>query len=274
MRRAFTLIELLIVISIIALLIAILLPALRSARVSAKNIQCSSNLKQLGIAQFAYTGDNKDQFTAPLQWVWAGAQLSDGSPFPLADFKDPTDLTGVYEGTLFPYVNDVTDIYLCPIAADRITPDTFKPSWINDRLARNYVQNWNLGPSGVYPDVPWPREALNMGTVTKPSDLVMFTEENSFRIPGYSNFTMNDGNLLGRFGSGGSPNVDCFASFHNVNGNDLTSGDANAVFVDGHVEYVNHREPEFYTWQNPDTGTNEIISATVMWCTDAIPVDR
>ncbi|MEO0477352.1 MAG: hypothetical protein AAF085_15495 [Planctomycetota bacterium] len=54
----------------------------------------------------------------------------------------------------------------------------------------------------------------------------------------------------------------------------MTSGDANAVFTDGHVEYVNHREPEFYTWRNPDTGANETISATVMWCTDAIPVQR
>lgn len=60
--RAFTLIELLVVISIIALLISILLPALSSARESAYQIQCSSNLKQIGVAIEAYLGDFKDHY--------------------------------------------------------------------------------------------------------------------------------------------------------------------------------------------------------------------
>lgn len=60
--RAFTLIELLVVISIIALLVAILLPALSAARNSAKNVQCASNLHQIGIGATAYTADSKDLF--------------------------------------------------------------------------------------------------------------------------------------------------------------------------------------------------------------------
>jgi len=58
-RSAFTLIELLVVISIIALLIAILLPALGAARKSAKNIQCASNLHQIGIGAMSYAADFK-----------------------------------------------------------------------------------------------------------------------------------------------------------------------------------------------------------------------
>ncbi|MEZ6242038.1 MAG: prepilin-type N-terminal cleavage/methylation domain-containing protein [Phycisphaerales bacterium] len=98
-RRAFTLIELLVVIAIIALLIAILLPALGSARETSKTIKCASQLRQQGIGLSTYV-------------------LDDGGYFPAGHFQisDSTRFYYVWPGLIRSNFSDDhnTEVFNCP----------------------------------------------------------------------------------------------------------------------------------------------------------------
>jgi len=75
-HAAFTLVELLVVIGIIAVLIAILLPALNAARVAANNIACVSNLRQIAQATFNYVNDNKGRYPIESNNQYTGGAYS------------------------------------------------------------------------------------------------------------------------------------------------------------------------------------------------------
>jgi len=107
-RSAFTLIELLVVIAIIAILAAMLLPALSKAKEKATSIGCLNNLKQLTVAAYLYGVDNKDAIVPNLVAdinAWVGGRVH--------ELPGATNLADIRNSKLFPF-NQAVGIYRCP----------------------------------------------------------------------------------------------------------------------------------------------------------------
>jgi prepilin-type N-terminal cleavage/methylation domain-containing protein/prepilin-type processing-associated H-X9-DG protein len=244
---AFTLIELLVVIAVIAILAALLLPALSRAKSKARNIQCLNNLKQLQCCAQQYIGDNHDanppnnslasfaDTPADLSWTF----LRSFSWLPDVNASTEYDPSNIIQGALFRY-NTSLPIYHCP--TDRSTLlNTNQLRWRTYNLSLSINGATELAPSDLALSSIY--QWKHSGDIHSPATVFFFIDENEN--------TIQDSNF-------GCPAIGSFDDGYWWDMPTDRHGQAgNLSFADGHVEHWRWAVPKLALGFNQPVATGE-----------------
>jgi prepilin-type N-terminal cleavage/methylation domain-containing protein/prepilin-type processing-associated H-X9-DG protein len=249
--RGFTLIELLVVIAIIAILAAMLLPALSKAKQKAQGIGCMNNLKQLSLGWIMYAQDNNGKLapngdeaaqptsvtdtTSKYAIQWCPGRM-DGLPYGSAPTTDPTNTLWLQLGCIFPYVKQA-GVYRCP--ADVSTATVFGQKI--PRVRSMSMNAW-LNPYDIWSG------SSNGRIMRKETDLSIMGAVNVWLVMDENPISINDGYMAeypppGPATAANLSWVDYPATYHN--------GAGGITFCDGHAQIKKWTDPHVLFPPNP-----------------------
>jgi len=234
-RRAFTLIELLVVIAIIAILAAMLFPALAKAKTKSQGISCMNNTKQLMLANHLYQGDNQDTFPMAFHggfqpgpndpnkpWVTGWLDWGTGS-----DNTNEIFLLDQRYAVLASYFGKQKNVYKCP-ADSYASPNQRRLGW--STRVRSVSGNIYIGKGNGWASIGGGPSGPNNLTIYKGA-----AKSSELTIPGpaqtwvYVDEHPDSINDAGAFPPNSANNIpDAPATYHN--------GAAGFAFADGHSE--------------------------------------